>query len=544
MRKIYTNGNIYTVTNGNAEAFVEEEGKFIYVGNNEDALSLKQEDSEIIDLQNKFVTAGFNDSHMHVVEFGDYLEIMHMGDFTGSLKELKDGIRKFISEKDFKENEWARGRGWNNDYFTDENRFPNRYDLDEVSTTCPICIIRACGHICVVNSKGLELLGITKDSPQVEGGVFDVDENGEPLGIFRENALELVYSKALTPDKESFKKMIHEACRALNSYGVTSAQTDDFVAFPQVDYEVLIAAYQELEKEGKLTVKINQQAQLVNIEDLKEFIGKGYKTGVGSDYFKIGPLKLIGDGSLGARTAYMTQPYNDDDSTCGIPIYTQEQLDEMVEYAHKNGMHVVIHCIGDKIMYMVVEAMEKALKKYPKEDHRHGIVHCQITTKELLDKFKELKLHAYIQSIFLDYDINIVEDRIGKERAKYTYNFKTLMDSGVITSNGSDCPVELPNVMNGMHCAVTRKTLDGKGPFLPEQALSVEEAIKSYTIMGAYGSFEEKTKGSIEVGKVCDFVVLGQNPFEVEKDKLKDIEILATYLDGKCVFDIFNIEIN
>ena len=154
MRKIYTNGNIYTVTNGNAEAFVEEEGKFIYVGNNEDALSYKQEDSEIIDLQNKFVTAGFNDSHMHVVEFGDYLEIMHMGDFTGSLKELKDGIRKFISEKDFKENEWARGRGWNNDYFTDENRFPNRYDLDEVSTTCPICIIRACGHICVVNSKG------------------------------------------------------------------------------------------------------------------------------------------------------------------------------------------------------------------------------------------------------------------------------------------------------------------------------------------------------------------------------------------------------
>ena len=418
MRKIFTNGNIYTVTNGNAEAFVEEEGKFIYVGNNERALSYKQEDSEIIDLQNKFVTAGFNDSHMHVVEFGDYLEMMHMGDFTSSLKELKEGIRKFINEKNLKENEWARGRGWNNDYFTDENRFPTRYDLDEVSTTCPICIIRACGHICVVNSKGLELLGITKDSPQVEGGVFDVDENGEPLGIFRENALELVYSKALTPDKESFKKMIHEACRALNSYGVTSAQTDDFVAFPQVDYEVLIAAYQELEKEGKLTVKINQQAQLVNIEDLKEFIGKGYKTGVGSDYFKIGPLKLIGDGSLGARTAYMTQPYNDDDSTCGIPIYTQEQLDEMVEYAHKNEMHVVIHCIGDKIMYMVVEAMEKALKKYPKEDHRHGIVHCQITTKELLDKFKELKLHAYIQSIFLDYDINIVEDRIGKERAK------------------------------------------------------------------------------------------------------------------------------
>ena len=160
--------------------------------------------------------------------------------------------------------------------------------------------------------------------------------------------------------------------------------------------------------------------------------------------------------------------------------------------------------------------------------------------KGIISSGREVAYNAANKAMVLTYwhvGKRIVEqEQAGKERAKYTYNFKTLMDSGVITSNGSDCPVELPDVMKAVQCAVTRKTLDGKGPFLPEQALSVEEAIKSYTIMGAYGSFEEKTKGSIEVGKVCDFVVLGQNPFEVEKDKLKDIEILATYLDGKCVF--------
>lgn len=537
MRKIYINGTVYTVTNGNAEAFVEENGKFIYVGSTEEALTYKEADSEVIDLAGKFVTAGFNDSHTHVLEIGDFLQMVQLSKCTGSIEEMKEGIRQFIAERDFKENEWVRGRGWNNDFFADENRFPTRYDLDEVSTTQPICIIRACGHVCIVNSKGLELIGITKDSPQVEGGQFDVDEKGEPLGIFRENALELVYSKALNPDKEGLKTMLEDACKFLNTFGVTSAQTDDFIAFPGVDYEVLISAFKELEQEGKLTVKINEQSQLVNMELLKGFIEKGYKTGVGTDHFKIGPLKLLADGSLGARTASLCEPYEDDKSTCGIPIYTQEQFDEMIEYAHKNGMHVVVHCIGDKPMYMVIEAIEKALKKYPKEDHRHGIVHCQITTRELLDKFRDLKLHAYIQTIFLDYDITIVEDRIGKERAKYTYNFKTMLDEGVIASNGSDSPVELPDVMKGIQCAVTRKSLDGKyGPFLPEQALSVEEAIKTYTILGAYGSFEENVKGSIEAGKVADFVVLGQNPFEVDPSTLKDVPVLATYLDGECVF--------
>ena len=537
MRNIFVNGEVYTVSDGMKEAFVEENGRFIYVGDNEGALKLKEEGSIVKDLEGRFVTAGFNDSHMHLVGYGYSLQMIKLGERTSSLRDMKDAISEYIDSRDLRENEWVRGRGWNHDYFTDENRFPNRYDLDEVSTEYPICIIRACGHACVVNSKALEIIGITKDTMQVEGGQFDVDENGEPLGIFRENALNMIYDNIPVPSKEEIKGMIKEACSSLNSYGITSVQTDDFIVFPTIDYEVIIEAFKELENEGKLNVKVYEQAQLVNIDLLRGFIEKGYNTGVGSDYFKIGPLKLLGDGSLGARTAYLSAPYADDSSTSGIPVYTQEQFDEMIGYANANGMQVAVHAIGDQIMVMIVNAIEKALKENPREDHRHGIVHCQITTEELINKFKELDLHAYVQSIFLDYDINIVEDRIGKERAKTTYNFKTLMNNGTKVSNGSDCPVELPNVLNGIQCAVTRMNLDGtKGPFLKDEALSIEEAIKSYTIMGAHGSFEEDTKGSIECGKCADFVVLDRNLLISDVETIKDINVLETYVDGKCVY--------
>ncbi|WP_042273403.1 amidohydrolase [[Clostridium] dakarense] len=538
MNNIYINGVVYTVIDGIKEAFVEKDGKFIYVGSNEKALSFKDEDSKIIDLENKFVTAGFNDSHMHVLGYGYSLQMINLFEFTTSLKELKKGVNKFIDENSLNENEWVRGRGWNNDYFTDTNNFPTRYDLDEISTEYPICLIRACGHVCVVNSKALEIAGINSLSKQVEGGAFDLDENGEPLGIFRENALGLIYDNINKPSKKQLKNMIYDACKSLNSYGITSAQTDDFTVFSKTDYQDVIDAYKELEKENNLSVRIYEQSQLVDKEELKDFIEKGYSTGVGSDNFKIGPLKLLGDGSLGARTAYLSESYSDDESTCGIAIYAGEQFDDMIEYAHKNNMQVAIHGIGDKIMIMVINSIEKALRKYPRNNHRHGIVHCQITTKEILDKIKELSMCSYIQSIFLDYDINIVQKRVGVDRAKTTYNFKTLINNG-ITANGSDCPVELPNVLNGIQCSVTRKTLDGKvGPFLQNQALSVKEAIDSYTIMGAYTSFEENVKGSISFGKFADFVILDKNPFEENINNLKDIKVLSTYMNGNCVYKL------
>ena len=536
MKEIYINGDIYTSSTTDADSFIVENGRFVYVGDTETSLNLSEDKDKIIDLKKAFVTAGFNDSHMHVLNYGYSLTMVNLSKHTTSLKEVKEALKSFIALEEIDKDRWILGRGWNHDYFEDEKRFPTRYDLDCVSTEYPICITRACGHVSVVNSKALEIMGVNNKTPQVDGGRFDVDPSGEPLGIFRENALSFIFDKIPTPSKEEIKAMILRACKNLNAYGVTSAQTDDFSALPGIDYEIILKAYKELEEERKLTVKIYEQTLFNNLRDIKNYLEKGYNTGIGTDYFRLGPLKLLGDGSLGARTAYLSEPYSDDSSTRGISAFNKEDLGLIISYAHNSNMQIAVHCIGDGIMTEVMEAYERALKDKPRENHRHGIVHCQIANEELLSKFKELNLHGYIQSIFLDYDINIIEKRVGKERAKTSYNFKTIMNNSSI-SNGSDCPVELPNVLKGIQCAVTRKTLNGeKGPYLIEEALSMEEAIKSYTIFGAYSSFEEKIKGSIEKDKVADFVIMDKSLFKVPESEIKEIQILETYVDGKCVY--------
>ena len=232
----------------------------------------------------------------------------------------------------------------------------------------------------------------------------------------------------------------------------------------------------------------------------------------------------------------MTQPYADDPTTRGLSVFTPEQFDTLIGYANAQGMQVAVHCIGDGCLDLVLGSIEKALQENPCADHRHGIVHCQITRPDQLEQMAKLGLHIYAQSIFLDYDLHIVEDRVGKKLAQSSYSWKTLMNMSAAVSNGSDCPVELPNVMGGIQCAVTRRDLKGNGPYLPQEAFTVREALDSFTKMGAKSSFEEAVKGEIKPGMLADFVVLGEDPFDVECTKLKDIPILATYLTGRQVF--------
>lgn len=537
MKTIYWNGAVYTGELPLCQAFVAEHGRFIYAGTNEGAMALKASEDAEYDLCGSFVCAGFNDSHMHLLNYGNALGMADLSGHTSSMAEMKAYMKEFISERDLRPGSWVKGRGWNHDYFEDGKRFPDRRDLDQISTEHPICLTRTCGHACVVNSKALELAGITRNTPQVEGGRYEVGDDGEPNGIFRENAMDLIYSRLPEPDKEDIKEMILAASHALNRYGVTSSQTDDLLAFNNVPYEQVLEAYRELEAEGRMTVRVYEQSQFTTVKDLKAFVEKGYNTGVGSPWFKIGPLKMLGDGSLGARSAYLSEPYADDPSTRGIAIFTRQQFEEMIGYAHSHGMQIAIHAIGDGILDDILAAYEKVLKENPRDDHRHGIVHCQITRPDQLEKFADMSLHAYIQSIFLDYDIHIVEQRIGVARAKSSYNFRTLYET-THASNGSDCPVELPDVMKGIQCAVTRTTVkDHVGPYLPEQAMSVKQALDSFTSQGAYASFEEEVKGRIAPGMYADFVVLGANPFEVPMDELSQVPVQAVYVDGVCCYE-------
>ena len=537
MRTIYYNGVVYTGALPLAEAFGEEDGVFFFAGTNEEALGLKGEGDCLVDLGGRFVCSGFNDSHMHLLSFGGSLRMAHLAEHTGSLADVVDCLRAFKESRSFREGDWIQGRGWNQDYFADVSRMPDRHDLDKVSTDIPICAERACGHCLVVNSRALSLLGIDADTPQPAGGRIGMDEDG-PDGRFFDNAMDLVYRAIPGPDKEEVKEMMLAACRALNACGVTSSQSDDYCAFPDVPWTLVNEAYRELEKEGRLTVRVYEQSNFSNLEGLREFVEAGNRTGEGSSLFKIGPLKMLGDGSLGSRTAFLSRPYADDASTRGIPVFTQEALDEMAAYANAQGMQMAVHAIGDACLDRVLAAYEKALRACPRPDHRHGIVHCQITRPDQLAKISRMKLHVYAQSIFLDYDIHMVRERVGEELASTSYSWKTLLRGQTTVSNGSDCPVELPSVVAGIQCAVTRTTLrDHRGPYLPDEAFTVQEALDSYTIGGAYASFEEQVKGKIAPGMLADFVVLGENPFEVPADRLREISVEEVYLGGRRVFE-------
>lgn len=529
MKTAYYNGEIYTGTLPLQQAFLVEDGIFIAVGSDAEIMTLDWDKK--IDLQGKFVCAGFNDSHMHLLNLGQALSVALLDQHTSSLEEMLDCLKQMSPGR----GGWILGRGWNQDYFADVSRMPNRWDLDKVSTENPVCAIRACGHALCVNSKALELLGITCNTPQMEGGQI-VMESGQPNGIFFDNAMDLVYGAIPVPDKDTVKKMISAACRMLNSFGITSCQSDDFCVFQNLSWKVVHDAYQELEDSGELTVRVYEQANFTTLPALKDYIEAGNTTGAGTALFRVGPLKLLGDGALGARTAFLSQPYADDPGTCGLSVFTPEAFDTLIGYAHEQGMQTAVHCIGDACLDLVLNSMEKALNQHPRQDHRHGIVHCQITRPDQLDRICKNNLHVYAQSIFLDYDIHIVEQRVGKALAQSSYSWKQLMRRGATVSNGSDCPVELPDVMAGIQCAVTRRDLKGNGPYLPEEAFTVQEALDSYTRSGAYASFEESVKGQILPGMLADFVVLGQNPFETAPAALKDIPILETWLAGKQVF--------
>lgn len=525
MKTIYYNGQVYTGEYFK-EAFIVEKNKFTYVGNSQEALSYANEHDLLIDLENKFVCCGFNDSHMHLLNYGKALRSAKLYEHTTSIQDVIDCMKEFILKNDFKENDWVLGRGFNHDYFV-ESRMPTRHDLDTISTTNPIVITRACGHNLVTNTKVLELLNIDPNT---------CDNIDIANGIFYDDTMDIVTHAIPKPSKEEIKKMLVQAMSMLNQYGVTSCHSDDYSAYKNVSWEEVNEAYQEIIQENKNTVRVYEQSNFPDIETLKDFVSKGNKTNKGNEYFKIGPIKIVADGSLGTRTAYMSQPYHDDINTQGLLCYDEKTIREIISYSHNNDMQVACHAIGDGCVDILLDEYEKVLENASNENHRHGIVHCQITRHDQLEKMKDLHLHIYAQSIFLDYDINIVHDRVGK-LADSSYSWKTLLDGGCSVSNGTDCPVELPNALRGIQCAITRQNLkETKQPYLPHEAFSVKEAINSYTIQSAYASFEEKTKGMIKENYLADFVILDKNPFVVKPNEIKDIQVLETRMDGKCVF--------
>ena len=535
MRSLYCNGRIWTGDHSFQQAFLIEDGLFRAVGSDREILALADASVPRTDLAGRFVCPGFNDSHLHLLGYGHALQGAQLAEHTDSLAGLLAYVQDFAAAKPPRPGRWLTGRGWNQDLFRDASRMPDRRDLDGISAEFPILLTRACGHCCAVNSRALELAGITADTPDPDGGAIGRTD-GEPNGLLFDKAMDLVHAVLPLPDREDLKEMIRLACRALNSYGITSVQSDDYSVFRGVPFETVNAAYRDLEAAGELTVRVYEQANFTSLPELRRFAEAGNATGAGSDLFRIGPLKLLGDGSLGSRTAHLSRPYADRPDTCGFSLFAPEQMKEMVRFAHARGMQTAIHAIGDACLDEVLDAIEAALAEHPRPDPRHGIVHCQITWPDQLERIIRLGLHVYAQSIFLDYDNHIVAQRAGEELAASSYAWKTLLRAGISVSNGSDCPVEPPDVLRGLECAVTRTSLDGTGPYRPEEAFTVAEALESFTVRGAEASFEEDRKGRIAPGFLADFTVLARDPFGTPPRELHTIPVAACCLGGRRLF--------
>lgn len=529
MRTIYTNGRIHTM-NDNRDIFntmVVKDGKIVEIYNAEEEVS----GEELVDLKGQIVYPGFIDSHLHL---GYYGELSTQVDLVGtkSKTEVIERSLKFIEENEIEEGQWVLGRGWNHDYFQDDNTFLTREDLDKISTEIPIVMTRTCGHAASANSKALEIAGVGQNPEQIEGGQIDVDENGYPTGVFREHAIGRIKKFVPRLTLEQIKKGIIACIEDMNRWGITSIHSDDLASISGYDYKEALELFRGLAAEGALNVRIYEQCRLT-LEELGEFLEAGNTTGVGDDFFKIGSLKLFLDGSLGARTAALREPYSDDPGNYGIIAAGEEEIQTMVDMANEKNMQVAAHGIGDR----AIETAIRCMSKNRRDDLRHGVVHCQITDMEMLKSFKENEILAYVQPIFLDYDRNIVWDRVG-DRTYTSYNWKTLVDLGVHVSFGTDAPVEYFNTFHNIYEAVTRKDLKGEPEegFLIDQALSVDESLRAYTYEGAYASHEEDVKGTLEVGKFADFIVLKEDLYEIDPMRIKDMTVEETYVNGKKVY--------
>lgn len=526
---IYVNGKVISLDNNKVyEAFAVRDGKFLAVGCNKDLLSLfSKEDYKVTDLKGNTVVPGFNDAHMHLLNYGFQKTAVRLNNLS-SIDEMISVVKSYINKNSIPKDAYIISRGWNDNYFK-EQRLPNRYDLDKISCDHPIIFSRICGHIGVINSKAIELLGIDKMKENPTGGAID-RENGVPTGILRENALNIALSKVPPTSVEEIKASLRSTFDDLIKCGITSVQTEDLTHCRSLPN--LIQSYRELEEEGNLPVRITLQLCLNTDELLDEANSFGLKSKVGSDFLKVGGLKLFQDGSLGARTAAMIDNYEDTPDN-GISIYSQEDLDSFVTKGFKQGFQIIIHGIGDRACEMILNSYEK-ISKDTEDNLRPVIVHCQFTNEDLLNRFKELNVIANVQPAFIMSDYPIVEKAVGKARTKSSYAFNSMIQKGIPVAFSSDAPIESFNIIQGIHGAVNRTDLNNKpvGGFNIDEGVTPLDALKAYTTGPSYMSFDEDVKGKIKVNYLADFVVLSQDITAVSKNKIKETKILETYVNG------------
>ncbi len=516
-----------------ATAMAIDRGKIVHIGN-EELLPLKAKAKKIIDAKGRYIYPGFGDSHMHVLNYGETLTQVDLSGLD-SIAALIGRVKSFIESNHIPEGQLVYSSGWNQDLFL-EKRIPTKEDLDKISRRHPVVLSRICGHCTITNSIALREYGVSAQTQQPIGGHFETDPSGQPNGIFHETAQALV-RRERSVTKLQLKQMIYTALMKAAQQGLTCIHSDDLASIPGTNWRQVHQAFLELEQEKKLPVRIVEQCRFSSREELADFLQSGVQYKQGSDLYRLGPIKIIGDGSLGARTAWLREAYSDDPGTRGVAALEEKELLEMIRLAHKHDWPVAIHAIGDQAIETAMDCIKQVQNEDPKTI-LHGIVHCQITDKTLLKRFAEEKIVAYIQPIFLEYDLHIAEKRVGK-RADTSYAWKTLVENGTLVCSGSDCPVEPLDVLKNLYCAVTRKDFNGQPVegWYPEQRLSMECALRLCTQNLAALEEREKQRGSLSIGKWADCVMLDQDLLNIEELSLLNAKVRMTMMNGHITYE-------
>lgn len=525
-----TNGNILTIDDEDtvASAILIAGDRIFSVGSDDEILRQATDGVEVIDLDGKTVVPGFVDCHAHPMGFGESLLAVNCRTPPmRSIGNIVEGVRRAAEEKS--EGEWIFGRGYD-DFKLEEKRNPNRWDLDMAAPNNPVLIMRLCGHVIVANSLALKLAGISKDTKDPEGGEIDRDpETGEPTGVLRGGAM-VPLGEIIPPTSfENLKRGIKLSSDEFLARGVTSV-SDAGVGSP-----LNVKAYMAAKEEG-MPLRVNMMMSRGLLEHLKNL---GLETGFGGEGLRIGAIKMVFDGSFSGRTAAMTKPFVDTPENSGILYMTQEELDEGVRVSHEAGFHVGVHAIGDRAISGVLDAYEKTLAEKPNHDHRFRIEHCGINSPEIVARIKKMGVIPVPQPIFLYGEGESYRAGLEPGNLKWAYPFKAWLDAGITVAMSSDCPAtsgeELISPLLGIYVAVNRKT-DAGQELGPEQRVTVEEALRAYTMGGAYATFEEEDKGSIEPGKLADLAVLSRDPTQVDTEEIKDIEVEMTIVGGRVEY--------
>jgi predicted amidohydrolase YtcJ len=510
------------------EAVAVRGDKIVFVGSDEEVQKFIYPNTTVIDCEDTLVLPGLIDAHAHLHSLGEELTYLNITS-TKSFEEIIDTVAKRVKSSD--PGEWIVGGRWDQNDWKDKS-FPIHDALSVVSPDNPVYLTRVDGNAAFANARALELAGITKETPDPFGGVFVRKANGEPTGVLVNRAMIGVLANIPEDTEEQFRAKFLKAVNACLRVGLTGVH--EAGVGPHA-----IALYKKLIDSGKLKLRVyamlGEEKDLPQDIDLVEYFKKHRIAEYGDYMLSVRSIKLYFDGALGSRGAAFFEPYADDPANSGLLRIPVDYIYSVSKAALEADMGVNTHCIGIRGNSLCLDAYERALKENPKEDHRFRIEHAQIVRPEDIERFTALGVVPAMQPTHCTSDMTFVEERVGAERAEGAYVWRTFIDEGLIIPCGSDFPVESANPLLGIYAAVTRQDPMGwpEGGWYPSQRMTIQEAVKGFTIWAAYGAFQEDILGSIEIGKYADFTILDTDILESDPKELLTTNTVFTIVAGK-----------